>query len=432
MMLKIAIVALLATSAFAVKPMDLPCVTWEPLTSDDPTPDPSTLFIAARTYVTQFGPTECYQIGDIIPCFGNEPGVYNWGHHDYLNGVIDSDKCRTWTNGSVTFNRHMYIPKKGPKYQTWKWHAAQKGGVVPDNAIRYGEAVMARSTVNPPGECAGKGFVGWAVGQKDGTFGDVHFSIVNAPFTTTTFEVAVCEAYHPTTTVAPPTPVPTTTTGAPATPPPTVSPTLPPNNKPYIRFANTVAADHKITATITQGTTNYTWTDYPFGKFSSWVEIFSSGEGIITLVDSDTGSQLLSTAIPLTPGPLVVAVKDYWPPSQPSNVETIAASYVPVASGSGVRLFNLSPDTASASMSSGGSTLVSDVKYSIGSIWASIPAAKATFAVTDYTTGKSLATDTYTAPPAPFVFTNFLIGLQNATDAAYKTQLVPLVDAPES
>ena len=35
---------------------------------------------------------------------------------------------------------------------------------------------------------------------------------------------------------------------------------------------------------------------------------------------------LFTTAIPLTPGPLVVALKDVWPPSQPKNIETIAAS----------------------------------------------------------------------------------------------------------
>jgi hypothetical protein len=97
-----------------------------------------------------------------------------------------------------------------------------------------------------------------------------------------------------------------------------------------------------------------------------------------------------------------------------------------------VRLFNLSPDTESADMSSGGQTLVTDIKYTLGSVWATIPAASASYTVTNHKTGAVLATDTYTAPPAPFVFTNFLIGMANATDATYKTQLVPLVDAPEA
>jgi|EP01047_Picozoa_sp_COSAG01_P068163 hypothetical protein len=38
---------------------------------------------------------------------------------------------------------------------------------------------------------------------------------------------------------------------------------------------------------------------------------------------------------------LQVAMKDTWPPNQPKNVETIAASYVPPLNGSKVRLFNL-------------------------------------------------------------------------------------------
>jgi hypothetical protein len=37
---------------------------------------------------------------------------------------------------------------------------------------------------------------------------------------------------------------------------------------------------------------------------------------------------------------LQVAMKDTWPPNQPKNVETIAASYVPPLNGSKVRLFN--------------------------------------------------------------------------------------------
>lgn len=51
--------------------------------------------------------------------------------------------------------------------------------------------------------------------------------------------------------------------------------------------------------------------------------------GTITIKDHATGKTLLSTKIPLTPGPLVVVVKDTWPPNAPKNIETIAASFVP-------------------------------------------------------------------------------------------------------
>ena len=60
--------------------------------------------------------------------------------------------------------------------------------------------------------------------------------------------------------------------------------------------------------------------------------------GTITIKDSGSGATLLSTKIPLTPGPLVVVVKDTWPPSKPTSVETISASFVPPKTGSAVRL----------------------------------------------------------------------------------------------
>eukprot|EP01046_Picozoa_sp_COSAG06_P100339 COSAG06_NODE_46456_length_346_cov_2.971660_2_plen_51_part_01 len=44
--------------------------------------------------------------------------------------------------------------------------------------------------------------------------------------------------------------------------------------------------------------------------------------GTITIKDHATGKTLLSTKIPLTPGPLVVVVKDTWPPNARKNIET--------------------------------------------------------------------------------------------------------------
>jgi hypothetical protein len=430
-------VALIASVA-ADKPIDIPCVTWEPLTSTQPT-DPTDLFVAAYTWVLsdQFG--DCIEKGDIFPCFASDPGVNNWGHHDYQPSDIPNDSCRTWYNGEVYMSNNMYVPKKGPQWQTWKWVLAQKGGPVPFNAIRYGPSVMARSTQNAPGFCCGKGFTGWAHGLPNGTFGSVYFSIITNPVLTETFEVAICEAYHPSTPVPTPEPTPAPTPAPTPNPTPapteTASPTLPPNNKPYIRFGHTIPTSHNVDAVISQGKTTYTWTNYMFGQFSGWVEVFEDGYGTIDIYENTAGTRgplLLSTTIPLTPGPLVVVVKDYWPPKAPSNVETIAASYVPTSSGSGVRLFNLSPDTESAGMQVDGTVIVDQVKYTLGSEWAPISVASHTFTIFNDAGNKVLASDTYTPPPNPFVFTNFLIGLNNAsTTSKFACRAVPLIDAPE-
>lgn len=219
------------------------------------------------------------------------------------------------------------------------------------------------------------------------------------------------------------------------TPSPTASPTLPPSNKPYIRFGNTIASPHFVDAVITQGNVSYTWSNYGFAQFSGWIETFAVGDGQITIYQNNNGTrgkQLVTGTWYLTPGPLVVVVKDSWPPSQPWNVETIAASYVPSNDGmSGVRLFNLSPDTQSAGLAAGNQTLVDGVKYSIGSVWAPVKPDSLTFNAFDDNSKQSLASSTFTPPPAPFVFTAFLVGVQNSTSSAYTTRIVPLIDAPE-
>ena len=345
--------------------------------------------------------------------------------------------------------------------KTWEWQLTQSGAKVPDNAIRNGPSVMARATANRGGCCMGDGFTGWATGQEDGTFGDVYFAIASEAVTYSSFAVAICKAYHPTpapttmaptTTAAPPTPKPATPsppTPVPTTPAPTPEPkpTLPPPTKPYIRFAHALPSANNLDAEITQASSgkSYTWVNYKFGEFSKWVEIFEDGWGSITLWQNTNGQRvepaLLSNhSIPLTPGPLVVAVKaniglvnrSAWPPNDGTNVETIAASYVPPANSnqSGVRLFNLSPDTDLAELSDGSTTLVQGVSYTLGSDWAPIPVESATFTAKDQKSGKTLASTTTTPPDAPFVFTAFLIGSQNKT-GALGPQLVPLIDAPE-
>ncbi len=215
-------------------------------------------------------------------------------------------------------------------------------------------------------------------------------------------------------------------TPPPPPPPPPPSPP-PPTGTPCIRFGNAIASDNIIDATITQGTTTHTWSNYRFSQFSDWVSVFAGGKGTITLKDHTTGAVLLTAAIPLTPGPLVVVVKDTWPPKEVKNVETIAASFVPPLNGSAVRLFNLASDIKFSGLKeSNGKTLADQIQYSLGSRW--IPISGDSQTLTAFEDGGGiLAAVTTTPPSAPQVFTAFLMG-----SAKYKYSLLPQVDAPET
>eukprot|EP01043_Picozoa_sp_COSAG02_P058348 COSAG02_NODE_7246_length_3098_cov_4.532844_3_plen_225_part_00 len=161
-------------------------------------------------------------------------------------------------------------------------------------------------------------------------------------------------------------------TPPPPLPPPPTPPPAPPGGSPCIRFGNTIPSSNVIDATVTQGDTSHTWSKYRFSQFSDWLNIFSAGAGQITVKDHSSGKILLTATIPLTPGPLLVVVKDFWPPRAAKNVETIAASFSPPKAGSAVRLFNLAPDVLSADLllgSSSGKLLAHAVKYSLGSPW---------------------------------------------------------------
>ena len=212
---------------------------------------------------------------------------------------------------------------------------------------------------------------------------------------------------------------------------------------PCIRFGHTVPVSNHVDVQITQGALSHTWTDYAFGQFSDWVNVFKPGSGDITIWENLAGTRggvlYQMKGIPLTPGPLVVALKvassqvanasGYWPPTLPDSIETIAASYVQGANSSKVRLFNLSPDTEMAGMAVGGSVTASGIAYSLGSQWTPVPAAAGTFTFSDSATKKTLATKTETPPAAPLGFTNVLLGLQSG--GAGPLKIVPLVDAPE-
>jgi hypothetical protein len=175
-----ALVATAAVTTSAVKPPDLPCVTWERSSYYENTPPVDTLFVSGLGWVIGGEGTcdVCLQKGDLIPCWSDDSGVDNtWGHHDYLQFQIPNDYCRIWDQGQVYYANNFYLPKKGPKYETWKFVLTQTGATVPANAIRMGDKVMAASTQNVPGCCAGKNFLGWADAKSDNTFGNVHFAI---------------------------------------------------------------------------------------------------------------------------------------------------------------------------------------------------------------------------------------------------------------
>eukprot|EP01051_Picozoa_sp_SAG22_P009557 SAG22_NODE_804_length_7097_cov_173.117176_2_plen_433_part_00 len=138
---------------------------------------------------------------------------------------------------------------------------------------------------------------------------------------------------------------------APAPPPP-LPPPPPPTTftTPFIRFGNAVPSSLRVACTITQGAKTAIWSDYAFGQFSGWEEKFTAGPGSIECRESTPGGRVITTAQrSLTPGPLVIVLKGF-----DRTIEAIAASYVPPPAGmAGVRLFNLSPDTATAGACAG-------------------------------------------------------------------------------
>ena len=133
----------------------------------------------------------------------------------------------------------------------------------------------------------------------------------------------------------------------------------------------------------------------------------------------------------------VTNTSGYWPPSLPDAVETIAASFVqPNNITAKVRLFNLSPDTKSAGMSSsatGAEEIVNDVAFSLGSQWVDVSKTTATYTILDDSAGSKARPihSSSIAPPAFGVWTNMLIGLQKGGGAGVQLQVVSLVDAPE-
>jgi len=428
------VVALLMGAAnvkaqFGPKPPDTPCITWQPLTVNEMTPPPSQV-ISRPAYIV----SGCQEKGYIMGCWATDAGTLTWGHHDYAGpdswDPVLSDYCRayvidkTYPDGMVLYSNTMYIPTIGAKAQSLEWVTVNTGDAVPYNVVQFNDRILATSLTTPPGHCSGVNFTGWAEKRPDGSFGYVHFSIVEVAVTTTTFQVAICHDLTSTTTTATP------------TPPPTPAPTLP-NNKPYIRFANVVPSKlADFTATLAQGSISHTWNCYSFPMFSEWdIRTFQVGPATLTVNSCKGGTQLLKQSITLTFGPLLIALTGGYPLNN-NTVETIAASYVPRPRGkSGVRLVNLAPDVKSAGLRGNGLVLQDGVPYpNTAAHWANISDSEAiALSVFNDKDNTVLAKATVNPPHAPLVFSAYLVGLANATTGSpFVPQLLALVDAPES
>ena len=156
-----------------------------------------------------------------------------------------------------------------------------------------------------------------------------------------------------------------------------------------------------------QGETK-TWSQYKFGRFSDWAGHFNAtnGNGQIEIyenVGGKRGSLLAQASRFLPPGPVLITIKGDWPPTSDTptalgSIEAIANSFTKPANGSAeVRLFNLGPDTPTASMSANGKVTASNVDFTLGSTWSTMPASKTSFTITD-ATGKTLASFDQTPP----------------------------------
>ena len=131
-----------------------------------------------------------------------------------------------------------------------------------------------------------------------------------------------------------------------------------------------------------------------------------------------------------------IATWIHRPPTEPDQVETIAASYVPPATGdASVRLFNLSPDTKLAGMTSdrAGAATISDVHFSLGSEWLGFPLGQQTFTIVDDdpTPSKTLLRVSQSPVGPPIGSTLVLLGLQLQPQAGLGLQTSLLNDAPE-
>ena len=183
---------------------------------------------------------------------------------------------------------------------------------------------------------------------------------------------------------------------------------------------------------IQQGRTAHTWSDISFGDFSDWQEDFSVGMSTIVVTDN-SGKILAKVDRQLPPGPLVVALKGTWPLNFDTGVEAIAASYVsPPAGSSGVRLFNLSPNTVMAGLTRDGQTVANGVSFCTGSDWTPMDTSTKPFEIDDFDaatgTGTPLLTQSWTPPEG--ASTVFLLGAQNSSSTEWGPRWLNLTDAP--
>jgi len=464
------LLALASVSTVTSQPKDCPCVTWKK--GDCTTiPDPADYINASLGAWVWKGATAGCSACDgtvgsptcayVFPCFGAAPANM-FGHHIVLPASVPTKPrapCNVpLTTGGDAQPCEQWWPAKGPQADMFTWGLSQSGSAPNANLgqpISYTQEtgltyVLARSTQAAPYPNCGPGDTGWVeLSAANNTFGCMHYA--DGPLIDQvcgSFEVAYCNHCPK---CPPPGAPPSNATRPPECPPcpkpPPPPPPAPPGGQPCIRFGHAIPTTEDVDITITQGSVTYTWSSYKFSQFSGWVTKFAVGNGQVTVKSG--GKTLLTATKFLTPGPLVMALTGgpptgpppgkggSWPPKDGDNIEMIAASFVPPKTGSKVRLFNLATDVPLATLTSGGTTLASNVKYTLGSIpWAAVPASLATFSASAATSmnssstadaeGAALATASFNPPAAPEAFTAFLLGTK---DFGYT--LVPEVDAPE-
>ena len=218
-----------------------PCINWQPFKAYNPIEKVDGYAGVTQTYVvgSMANPCkDCLVWGSVLPCFATDESVNVFGHRDFAAKWVHRDYCRIGMPGrsDAYFSDNMMMPMAGPKAHTLRWQTVRVGDVVPDNVVRYKNRVLAQTVSAPDQCCTGNGFSGWASITDNMTLTGVYIAVYTGAHQLSTFNVAICDAYHPPTPVPtpvpvvppPPTPVPPPPTPFPTPNPPPPTPMPPP------------------------------------------------------------------------------------------------------------------------------------------------------------------------------------------------------------
>jgi hypothetical protein len=365
---------------------------------------------------------------NLIPRDKRPPGdwgcIFNSGPENCKGNSCNNRICATQPGSNPPkncFQEFRAVQKVGA--DPVRWILTSSGFEVPPGAVRVGGSrVVARTlTANSNDGNVIPGFADTSTGKLDALLYDDNGAAAHpkSQYNATDFEIACCGND----TVCKPKPK------RPAV-----------YHHPWVRFAHTIPAGHAVDCIVTLGNQTKVWSQYKFGRFSDWAGHFDAppGKGKIEIyenVGGQRGSSPLATATRyLPPGPVLITIKGEWPPVSDTptalgSIEAIANSFTKPADGEAeVRLFNLSPDTKTASMSVDGKETATDVAFTLGSDWSAMASTTHAFSVTDSGTSKVVAAFSQTPPIG--ASSVFLIGAQAATAPGFKTTTVFLVDNP--